>query len=273
MISFAFNGNAIDLPEGAIIGIIGGTEHVVPFLQAAREQANITVFEYRLDAEDDLQRLRSVAECEQARRNGRTILLASRNHEILNTLADELWWIRDGMLLLRGDVQEVQNQYLADVLRHAKGAEWAARIAPAIRRGDGRAEVIRIEISNPEKATTVIGSGHETEIRVAVRFNEAIEDPVVGIMIRTRIGVEVYGTNTELENVKVGPCAPGDRRVIRFRLRCDLCPGYYTLTAASHDPDGVWHDWLEDAVAFTVIDTRYTAGVANLRASVICCRE
>ena len=40
------------------------------------------------------------------------------------------------------------------------------------------------------------------------------------------------------------------------------------MTAASHDPNGVWHDWLEDAVAFTVTDTRYTAGVANLRAKV-----
>ena len=30
----------------------------------------------------------------------------------------------------------------------------------------------------------------------------------------------------------------------------------------------VWHDWLEDAVAFAVTDSRYTAGVANLRAQV-----
>jgi len=30
----------------------------------------------------------------------------------------------------------------------------------------------------------------------------------------------------------------------------------------------VWHDWLEDAVAFSVSDSRYTAGVANLRAQV-----
>ncbi len=273
MISFAFNGNSVELPEGAILGIIGDTSHVAPFLQAAREHTDVTVLEYKLDREDDLDRLRSVAECERARRNGRTVLLASRSGEILNTLADELWWIRHGMVLLRGDVQDVRKQYIADLLSRARGADWAAEIAPAIRRGDGRAEVIHIEISDPEKATTVIGSGHETEIRVAVRFHAAVDDPVVGIMIRTRIGVEVYGTNTELEDVKVGPCQPGDKRVIGFRFRCDLCPGYYTLTAASHDADGVWHDWLEDAVAFTVIDGRYTAGVANLRASVTCCRE
>ena len=53
-----------------------------------------------------------------------------------------------------------------------------------------------------------------------------------------------------------------------FTFRCDLCPQQYTVTAASHDPDGVWHDWMEEAVSFSVTDTRYTAGVANLRASV-----
>ena len=56
--------------------------------------------------------------------------------------------------------------------------------------------------------------------------------------------------------------------VVSFSFRCELCPQEYTLTVASHDPDGVWHDWLEDAVAFSVSDHRYTAGVANLRATV-----
>jgi hypothetical protein len=37
---------------------------------------------------------------------------------------------------------------------------------------------------------------------------------------------------------------------------------------ASHDPDGTAHDWLDDAVAVTVADERYTAGVANLRARI-----
>ena len=35
-----------------------------------------------------------------------------------------------------------------------------------------------------------------------------------------------------------------------------------------NDPDGTRHDWLEEAVAITVADSRYTAGVANLRAEI-----
>jgi lipopolysaccharide transport system ATP-binding protein len=105
-------------------------------------------------------------------------------------------------------------------------------------------------------------------VKVRVRFREAVADPVVGIMIRTRIGLNVYGTNTELERLKVGPCAAGEMRELTYAFRCELCPAQYSLTVASHDPDGVWHDWLEDAVSFAVSGDRYTAGVANLHATV-----
>jgi lipopolysaccharide transport system ATP-binding protein len=111
-------------------------------------------------------------------------------------------------------------------------------------------------------------SGEDVAVRVTVRFRQHVVQPVVGIMIRTRIGFEVFGTNTELEGEDFGPCHTGDDVRVTFRFRCGLCPNDYTITAASHDPDGVWHDWMEDAVAFSVVDSRYTAGVANLAASV-----
>jgi lipopolysaccharide transport system ATP-binding protein len=103
---------------------------------------------------------------------------------------------------------------------------------------------------------------------VTARYRDPVDNPVIGVMIRTRIGLEVYGTNTELEQLKLGPCAAGSALRIHFRFSCDLCPGEYTLTAASHDPDGTAHDWIDDALAFVVTDSRYTSGVANLRAKV-----
>jgi lipopolysaccharide transport system ATP-binding protein len=111
-------------------------------------------------------------------------------------------------------------------------------------------------------------SGEQALIRIRVQFRDAVPDPVLGIMIRTRTGLNVYGTNTELESLRFGPCAAGESVELEYAFRCELCPGDYILTMASHDPDGQWHDWLDDALAFTVIDNRYTAGVANLRATV-----
>jgi hypothetical protein len=147
-----------------------------------------------------------------------------------------------------------------------EGASGA--LTPRVRRGDGRAEVLRVEtIGENGRATGVWRSGELAIVRIDVRFRDAVADPVIGMMIRTRIGLNVYGTNTELECLKLGPCAAGETLTVTFAFRCELCPQEYTLTVASHDPDGVWHDWLEDAVAFSVSDNRYTAGVANLRAT------
>ena len=111
-------------------------------------------------------------------------------------------------------------------------------------------------------------AGTNVAVRITVRFEHPVDDPVVGMLIRTRVGLEVYGTNTQLENVKLGPCAAGDVITVTFRFLCTLCPQECTITAASHDPDGVWHDWIEDGVMIEVTDTRYTAGVTNLKARV-----
>ncbi len=91
---------------------------------------------------------------------------------------------------------------------------------------------------------------------------------MVGILIRTRIGMDVYGTNTRIERAELGSFEPGDELEVDFRIECWLTPQEYTLTVATQNPDGSSHDWLDDAVSFEVVDPRVAAGVANLRAKV-----
>ena len=143
------------------------------------------------------------------------------------------------------------------------------RLAPSARRGDGRAEVVNIETLGANGQPTIVWrSGEYVSVRATVRFHEDVREPVIGMLIRTRIGFEVYGTNTDLEHVAIGPRKSGDAVTVVFQFLCDLCPQAYTITLVSHDPDGSAHDWLDDAVAITVADERGTPGVANLRAKV-----
>jgi lipopolysaccharide transport system ATP-binding protein len=91
---------------------------------------------------------------------------------------------------------------------------------------------------------------------------------MVGILVRTRIGTDVYGTNTRIEQKPLGEFQPGDELELDFQFDCWLTPQQYTLTVASQAADGSSHDWLDDAIAFDVVDTRVAAGVANLRAKI-----
>jgi lipopolysaccharide transport system ATP-binding protein len=80
--------------------------------------------------------------------------------------------------------------------------------------------------------------------------------------------MDVFGTNTRLQKLALGRCGPGDVLEVDFHFPCWLCPQEYTLTVATQHPDGSSHDWLDEALAFTVVASRYAAGVANLRARV-----
>jgi lipopolysaccharide transport system ATP-binding protein len=233
--------------------------------------APVLLIDQTFARQDAVVRERAAVAMDRIRRAGATVLLVSHEEDLIRRFCDEVWWLNGGKLAERGDPEQMLAAYRKHVAQRLRawGETVQVPMAPKVRRGDGRAEVVRVEtVGESGKPTMVWRSGERAVVKVAVRFREAVADPVVGIMIRTRIGLNVYGTNTELEQLKLGPCNSGTTLELAFAFWCELCPGEYTLTVASHDPDGVWHDWLEDAVAFSVSDGRYTAGVANLRAQV-----
>ena len=233
--------------------------------------SDVLALDQALATQDALVRTRTILGLDRLRRAGTTVLLASHEDRLLETLCDEVWWLEAGEIAAKGDPRETMTRYrrsVADQIR-AWGETIPPRMAPSARRGDGRAEVLAIETLGANGNSTIVWkSGEYVSVRATVRFHEALSDPVIGMLIRTQIGFEVYGTTTELEHVKIGPRSAGETVTVVFQFLCDLCPQSYTLTLAAQDPDGGYYDWLDDAVAFTVADERGTPGVANLRAKV-----
>ncbi|MBI1355560.1 MAG: hypothetical protein GC160_14550 [Acidobacteria bacterium] len=203
-------------------------------------------------------------------RQGRLVIVVSQDHETLARQTDEVLIFDEGSLALRGEPRETLARYVEMVAEaQREEAAEAGLLEDFPRHGDGRAELVSLELLGDEgRSTATLQSGEVAAVEIRVRFEQDVAKPVVGILLRNRIGVSVYGTNTELEGLELGPRSAGDELTVRFEFRADLCPQEYTLTAACHDPDGTAHDWLEEALLFAVTDSRHTEGVANLRAKV-----
>jgi hypothetical protein len=113
-------------------------------------------------------------------------------------------------------------------------------------------------------------SGERVTVRVAARFKRQVSDPIVGILIRNRLGIDVFGTNTRLEQRELGEFHAGEQLEVEFRFECLLAQQEYTLTAATQYFDGSSQDWLDDVLSFRVVDPKGAAGVASFRTDILC---
>jgi ABC-type polysaccharide/polyol phosphate transport system ATPase subunit len=225
---------------------------------------------------------RCVQKFEELRRRGVSVLLVSHDLALVKLLCDRALLLSRGRVLAEGEPGEVVNRYNGLVLerQHAfaesqltpsghSAEEVSAALSYSYRHGDGMAVVADVELFNEEgRPARALQSGETARIRVVAQFREPHPHPVVGIMIRTRIGMEVFGTNTEIEQVTLPPAQRGDTYEVNFDLECRLTPQEYTLTVATQSPDGASHDWLDDVLSFHVVDSRRAAGVADLRVRV-----
>ncbi len=240
------------------------------FSTAIHVDPEILIVDEALAVGDAVFANRCVRKFQELRERKVTVLFVSHDLGLVKQISDRAVFLLHGRIAAEGSPLDVVNRYIGLVLAKEEAQQRAdTRVRSSFRHGDGSSEILSVEILNArgEPVAAVCG-GENITVRVRSRFHRPRSNPMVGILIRTRIGMEVYGTNTGIERVNLGELQPGDELEVNFRLACWLTPQQYTLTVATQDADGSSHDWLDDAIAFDVVDARAAAGVANLRAEV-----
>jgi homopolymeric O-antigen transport system ATP-binding protein len=240
------------------------------FSTAIHVDPEILIVDEALAVGDAVFANRCVRKFQELRERKITVLFVSHDLGLVKQLSDRAIFLLQGRIEAEGAPNDVINRYIGLVLeKQAPQIRKDERVRSSFRHGDGSSEILAVEILNARgEPASSVGSGECVTVRVRSRFHAATPDPMVGILIRTRIGMEVYGTNTRIERISLGDFQPGDELEVDFRMECWLTPQSYTLTVATQNADGTSHDWLDDAIAFEVVDPRVAAGVANLRAQV-----
>ncbi len=240
------------------------------FATAIHVDPEVLIVDEALAVGDAVFANRCVRKFEELRERKITVLFVSHDLGLVKQLSSRAILLLHGRIEQEGSPHDVINRYIGLVLeRQAPQVRKAGRLQASHRHGDGSSEVVDVRILNARgEPVSTVEAGQLITVRVRSRFHSAIADPMVGILIRTRIGMEVYGTNTRIEKKHLGDFQPGEELEVDFQMECWLTPQSYTLTVATQNADGTSHDWLDDAIAFDVVDTRIAAGVANLRAQI-----
>ncbi len=240
------------------------------FSAAIHVAPDILVVDEALAVGDAVFANRCMAKFTELKERGVTVVLVSHDLGIVKQICDRAALLVNGAMVEEGSPTEVTNRYVGTVLERQKAfaiaSEPTQRLNPSHRHGDRLGEIVDLEIlDSSDRAVRTLNSGDEMTVRVRTRFRSAQPDPMIGVLIRTRTGLDVFGTNTRIEGTAIGACSAGDEIEAAFTFACNLTAQQYTLTAAVQHPNGHSHDWLDDAIAFQVLDFKARAGVADLR--------
>jgi lipopolysaccharide transport system ATP-binding protein len=240
----------------------------------------------------------------QLKASGTSILLVTHSTEQIVTHCDRAVLLEAGGVQMLGAPRDVVNRYLdllfgRERLRDTPATVTAPPAADATtagpaslsltsdtfatrrgynsheyRWGDGAATILDFLLSaNGVADPATLAVGDQVRIDVAVRFERALVSPIIGATLKSKDGVTIFGTNSEMLSVPVLRDAgtPGEVLVVRLMFECRLGAGDYFLSlgVATREADTVVpHDRRYDAIHLQVVPDARFFGLADLALSM-----
>ncbi len=240
------------------------------FSTAIHVDPEILIVDEALAVGDAIFANRCIKKFEELKARNVTVLFVSHDLGLVKRLSDRAALMLDGRVAAYGSPSEVVNRYVGLVLeRQDQGEKAESTPGGAFRHGDGASRIQEIDLRNfRSQSVRTIEPGEPVTIYVRAKAVKALDSPVVGVLIRNRLGIDVFGTNTRIEGIDLGSVAPGETFEVEFTFDCLLTRQDYTLTAATQYTEGYSQDWLDDALSFSVADSRDVAGFANFKTKV-----
>jgi ABC-type polysaccharide/polyol phosphate transport system ATPase subunit len=233
------------------------------FATAIHVDPEILVVDEALAVGDAIFANRCIKKFEELKQRGVTVLFVSHDLGLVKRLSDRAALMVDGRVAAYGAPSDVVNRYVGMVLERQPQAK-SNGLSGSFRHGDGASRVLAVDFL----PGTSVAPGDPLTIRVRAKAERELDQPVVGILIRNRLGIDVFGTNTRIEGVDLGCVRAGESFEVEFHFDCLLTRQDYTLTVATQYSQGFSQDRLDDVLSFSVVDARDVAGFANLRTTV-----
>lgn len=147
----------------------------------------------------------------------------------------------------------------------------------ALEYGDKRGEMLGFLLLDEKGIpTNAIEKGTKLTMKVRVRFNQDMEDPIFAYTIKDMRGTEITGTNTMFERIAVPPRKAGEINVVTYEQNVDLQGGEYLISfglTGYRDGEFVVYHRLYDACSLTVISTKNTVGFYDMNSKITVERE
>jgi len=297
ILHFADIGDFIDQP---VKTYSSGMYVRLAFAVAINVDPQILLIDEALSVGDMYFQHRCLTKINQLQSQGKTIVFVSHDLGFVATLASQAAWVHEGRLMECGLPESIITKYMAMVnsreLRERRSEESTA--APArresaeetagesvssrpetvipnvdVRYGNRKAEVIGVGIYDDQgQRLSSAEAGQSIVFRVSALFHAEVKLPIVGILIKNRMGLYLTGTNTLMEGCQIPAQAKGDICTTEFRIVLPvLAPGNYSFVPAISEgtlEDYAVCDWIENAYVLEIVSPTLVHGLLRVPCDV-----
>lgn len=136
--------------------------------------------------------------------------------------------------------------------------------------GTGAAKIVSVEFQDTQnRALNWIVGGEEVCLRILVAVGQNMTSPIVGFVVKDRLGQALFGDNTYLSFMdKPVNAMSGQTLQAQFQFVMPrLMNGEYTLTVAIADgtqEEHIQHQWIFDAMTFRSESTNAATGLVGI---------
>lgn len=265
--SFAEIGDYLDQP---LRTYSSGMQVRLAFSVATAMRPEILIVDEALAVGDAYFQHKSFERIRQFRDSGTTLLFVSHNPGAVKTLCNRALLLDEGLAIRDGSPDEVLDYYNALI---AKQAEETIRQTEGLggrlttRSGNRQAEILEVDILYGLQSARAIPQGAAATIHIRALAHQTIAELTVGILIRDRLGNDVFGTNSWYHDQSSHSIQIGQHILAEFIIPAmNLGIGNYSLTVALHG--GSAHinqnyDWWDRALVFQVSPSKLPRGIGS----------
>lgn len=232
-----------------------------------------------------------------------TLLFVSHDMGAIQNLCRKVLWIGEGQVRQIGPAKQVVESYLKYTLQQTYGDDVQlasagtgdaggqdrpnSEAAPLIDYGPaftvrdnveqargwktGHAEIISMSISrNDGRTDSAFEGGERVCVTLRAKAHAAMESPILGFVVRDRLGQDLFGENTlAFTNLVPRSVAAGQTFEGKFTFRLPmLANGDYAVMASvadGHQFDNTQHHYMHDALVLSVASSKMRFGIMGLQ--------
>ncbi|AJY74604.1 ABC transporter ATP-binding protein [Paenibacillus beijingensis] len=262
------------------------------FAVAINVEPDILIVDEALSVGDVAFQTKCFRKFNEFKEKGKTILFVTHSLETVLRYCTHAVVINDGRKVAEGTPKEMVDLYkkilvnLYDVSEDFKinksyspseEGEWRVfyqENQARLEYGNKEVEIVDYGIfdENNQLISKII-SDELIYIKMKVRFNELVQDPIFAFTIKDLKGNELSGTNTWFQNLDTGSFKAGDSLTVTFSQKVNLQSGYYTLSLGctgftGTNEDLVVYHRLYDVIAFETTMFKKIVGVYDIDSTI-----